>query len=104
MTIGPAPMMRIDLMSWRFGMASFRFSRLRKKPARVEGPPAGCASIGIFRLEAAYRQVSRRTEPHKLPNRQESAASIRGGGRRSGSRMEFARSEMRPKKKQGVPL
>lgn len=55
MTIGPAPMMRIDLMSVRLGMP-------RKRLAEAEAGDAAGSVIDVsdLRLSGAYRQ--RRTE------------------------------------------
>ena len=38
MTIGPAPMMRIELMSVRLGMSVYPFSYLREKPDGLARP------------------------------------------------------------------
>jgi hypothetical protein len=87
MTIGPAPMMRIDLMSWRFGMGDIRCLAARKT-GQGGRSPAGARIEGVFRLEAAYRQMLLQTEPHKSQNRQRigtRCANPFAAGRRSGN-------------------
>ncbi|MGO7601664.1 hypothetical protein ACC738_37430, partial [Rhizobium ruizarguesonis] len=44
---------------------------LRRKPARVGDHRVGSRILGLFRLEAAYRQMYLQTEPHKSPKRQD---------------------------------
>ena len=58
MTIGPAPMIRIELMSVRFGM---RMSGVNETPARRVRP--GRTIPYDFRLGRPYRGKRRRAEP-----------------------------------------
>jgi hypothetical protein len=47
MTIGPAPMMRIDLISWRFGMIVFPLFSARKA-GRVWEITGRVAQLKVF--------------------------------------------------------
>ena len=82
MTIGPAPMIRIELMSVRLGMRSFRSASARRSGRRGSGCPAGRARPRggtAPRTPAgpcsAARNSSRRTARHASPRRSPAGSS-----------------------------
>lgn len=71
MTIGPAPMIRIDLMSVRFGIRS-RITGHKKRARLVRvprtAPRSGLARERVFRPDSAGREGRRRGSPPRARN------------------------------------